>query len=35
MSAFNKVWTSPETLPDREEITDPAKWMDRVVSGGA
>ena len=35
MTAFNKVWTSPQTLPDRDEIADPARWMDRVLNGGA
>nr|MDQ3989261.1 zinc-dependent metalloprotease [Actinomycetota bacterium] len=24
------VWTSPETLPTRAEITDPAAWLRRV-----
>jgi len=27
---FNAVWTSPETLPTRAEITDPQRWIDRV-----
>jgi coenzyme F420 biosynthesis associated uncharacterized protein len=31
MAAFNKVWTSPETLPTRDEIARPAEWLDRVV----
>ncbi|HEY1622989.1 MAG TPA: zinc-dependent metalloprotease [Streptosporangiaceae bacterium] len=31
MSAFNKVWTSPETLPTREEIGHPEAWMARVT----
>jgi len=35
MSAFNKIWTSPDTLPTRDEITDPARWMARVLTGGA
>ncbi|MDL5157674.1 zinc-dependent metalloprotease [Actinomycetospora termitidis] len=30
MEGFNAVWTSPDTLPRRSEITDPAAWMDRV-----
>ena len=30
MDVFNKVWTSPETLPTREEITNPQAWLDRV-----
>jgi coenzyme F420 biosynthesis associated uncharacterized protein len=31
MPAFNKVWTSPETLPTREELASPAEWLDRVA----
>jgi coenzyme F420 biosynthesis associated uncharacterized protein len=30
MSGFNAVWTSPETLPTRAEIVDPAAWLRRV-----
>jgi coenzyme F420 biosynthesis associated uncharacterized protein len=30
MSGFNAVWTSPNTLPTRAEITDPQAWVDRV-----
>jgi coenzyme F420 biosynthesis associated uncharacterized protein len=30
MSHFNKVWTSPETLPTRAEIANPADWLARV-----
>jgi coenzyme F420 biosynthesis associated uncharacterized protein len=30
MAGFNAVWTSPETLPTRAEITDPAAWLRRV-----
>jgi coenzyme F420 biosynthesis associated uncharacterized protein len=30
MGVFNKVWTSRETLPTREEITDPQSWLARV-----
>jgi coenzyme F420 biosynthesis associated uncharacterized protein len=33
MADFNKVWTSPETLPSREEFAHPHKWVERVVSG--
>jgi coenzyme F420 biosynthesis associated uncharacterized protein len=32
MSAFNKVWTSPETLPTREEFAHPHDWVERVAS---
>jgi coenzyme F420 biosynthesis associated uncharacterized protein len=30
MGGFNAVWTSPETLPSRPEITDPEAWLRRV-----
>jgi coenzyme F420 biosynthesis associated uncharacterized protein len=30
MEGFNQVWTSPETLPTRAEIKDPARWLARV-----
>ncbi|WP_165989961.1 zinc-dependent metalloprotease [Streptomyces sp. YIM 98790] len=30
MSGFNKVWTSPNTLPTKEEIAKPAAWVARV-----
>ncbi|HSA52182.1 MAG TPA: zinc-dependent metalloprotease [Yinghuangia sp.] len=30
MSGFNRVWTSPNTLPTRGEIADPQTWVDRV-----
>lgn len=30
MARFNRVWESPETLPTREEIRDPAVWVTRV-----
>src|SRR5580658_3716164 len=31
MATFNKVWTSPETLPTRAEFADPQLWLDRVA----
>jgi coenzyme F420 biosynthesis associated uncharacterized protein len=31
MAAFNTVWTSPDTLPTRPEITDPSAWVRRVL----
>jgi coenzyme F420 biosynthesis associated uncharacterized protein len=31
IAAFNRVWTSPETLPTRAEIADPPAWVARVV----
>lgn len=30
MDGFNRVWTSPNTLPTREEIQNPAAWVARV-----
>src|ERR1700731_90702 len=30
MATFNKVWTSPETLPTREEFANPQLCLDRV-----
>jgi coenzyme F420 biosynthesis associated uncharacterized protein len=30
MDGFNRVWTSPDTLPTRAEINDPAGWVARV-----
>ena len=30
MAGFNTVWTSPQTLPSRAEITDPGAWLRRV-----
>jgi putative hydrolase len=35
MSGFNKVWTSPNTLPTKEEIAKPAEWVARVRPGSA
>jgi coenzyme F420 biosynthesis associated uncharacterized protein len=32
MEAFNTVWTSPGTLPRKEELTDPQRWVDRVLT---
>lgn len=32
MSGFNQVWTSPQTLPTRTEITDPGAWIKRMAS---
>jgi coenzyme F420 biosynthesis associated uncharacterized protein len=33
MATFNKVWTSPETLPTKEEFARPLEWVERVASG--
>jgi coenzyme F420 biosynthesis associated uncharacterized protein len=30
MAGFNKVWTSPETLPTLPELASPADWLARV-----
>lgn len=30
MTGFNAVWTSPNTLPTRAEIADPASWVHRI-----
>jgi coenzyme F420 biosynthesis associated uncharacterized protein len=32
MATFNKVWTSPETLPTREEFANSQLWLDRVAN---
>jgi coenzyme F420 biosynthesis associated uncharacterized protein len=31
MAGFNRVWTSPNTLPTRAEIADPELWLKRVL----
>ncbi|MEU8514090.1 zinc-dependent metalloprotease [Kitasatospora sp. NPDC048722] len=31
MEGFNRVWTSPNTLPTKDEIHDPAAWVARVA----
>jgi coenzyme F420 biosynthesis associated uncharacterized protein len=30
MTGFNRVWTSPETLPSKAELHDPDAWVTRV-----
>ncbi|WP_336054349.1 zinc-dependent metalloprotease [Streptomyces sp. CA2R101] len=30
MEGFNRVWTSPNTLPTKQEIAKPADWVARV-----
>lgn len=30
MDGLNRVWESPETLPTRDELTDPPAWLRRV-----
>jgi coenzyme F420 biosynthesis associated uncharacterized protein len=31
MAGFNRVWTSPNTLPTRAEIAEPELWLKRVL----
>ncbi|MGW0802179.1 zinc-dependent metalloprotease [Nonomuraea sp. NPDC002799] len=31
MDGFNKIWTSPESLPTISEIADPDAWISRVI----
>ncbi len=33
MAAFNRVWTSPDTLPTRDELQNPHSWLERVDHG--
>jgi coenzyme F420 biosynthesis associated uncharacterized protein len=35
MAGFNRVWTSPNTLPTRQEIARPEDWVSRVHSRSA
>jgi coenzyme F420 biosynthesis associated uncharacterized protein len=35
MATFNKVWTSPETLPTKDEFSDPRRWLVRIGDAGA
>jgi coenzyme F420 biosynthesis associated uncharacterized protein len=35
MAAFNKVWTSPESLPTKEELASPHRWLERMDHGPA
>jgi coenzyme F420 biosynthesis associated uncharacterized protein len=34
MATFNKVWTSPDTLPTKDEFVTPQLWLDRVGGRG-
>ena len=31
MAGFNAVWATPDHLPSKAEIHDPALWMTRVL----
>lgn len=35
VEGLNAVWTSADTLPMREEIAEPRRWVDRVHAGVA
>ncbi|MFD5316920.1 zinc-dependent metalloprotease [Streptomyces sp. NPDC127098] len=35
MAGFNRVWTSPNTLPTKDEISRPERWIARVGPGPA
>ena len=35
MATFNKVWTSPETLPTKDEFNAPRRWLERIGEAGA
>ena len=35
MEGFNRVWESPQMLPTRQEIREPAAWVRRVHGGPA
>jgi coenzyme F420 biosynthesis associated uncharacterized protein len=35
MTGFNQVWSSPDTLPTRDEIAHPAQWLSRVQTAAA
>jgi putative hydrolase len=35
MATFNKVWTSPKTLPTKDELANPHSWLERMDHGTA
>jgi coenzyme F420 biosynthesis associated uncharacterized protein len=35
MPAFNKVWTSPDSLPTKDELANPQSWLERVDGSAA
>jgi coenzyme F420 biosynthesis associated uncharacterized protein len=35
MTGFNKIWSSPATLPTMDEIAEPSTWIARVIRGEA
>jgi coenzyme F420 biosynthesis associated uncharacterized protein len=34
METFNRVWTSPQTLPTKDELASPRLWLERVAGPG-
>jgi coenzyme F420 biosynthesis associated uncharacterized protein len=34
MAEFNRIWTSPQTLPTLAELAEPEAWIARVVPAG-
>jgi coenzyme F420 biosynthesis associated uncharacterized protein len=34
MATFNKVWTSPDMLPTKEELALPLRWLERADRSG-
>ena len=35
MDGFNRVWESPQTLPTRQEIREPLRWVQRLSGAAA
>jgi coenzyme F420 biosynthesis associated uncharacterized protein len=35
MATFNRVWTSPESLPTKDELDTPRLWLERMDRGPA
>jgi uncharacterized protein (DUF2342 family) len=35
MPTFNKVWTSPDSLPTKDELANPQSWLERVDGSAA
>jgi putative hydrolase len=30
MATFNQIWTSPESLPTKDELASPRLWLERM-----